>query len=1153
MLKKRYLFLIIITCLLAISTVSAENNSTNNIISVSNDVNSLEANIVESNMNSIANDSDTLKVSNDEVLTAGNKWYVNSSKTSSGDGKTPETALKTLKEALDKVKDGNTIMVASGEYKGTNNIGLTIDKKLNFIKYGDGEAIFDGYGLIWKVTATSINIIGLTFNGKSFGGAIYFNSSGSVANCTFTGNSAGEGGAIYFRSGGSVANCTFTGNTATAGGGGAIYFRSGGSVVNCTFTGNTANDYDGGGGAIYFNYGDGSVTNCTFTGNTVKLKYSYGGAIYFRSGGSVANCTFTKNTASYNGGAIYFSSGSVANCTFTGNNASTGGAIYFSSGSVANCTFTGNNASTGGAIFLSSGSVANCTFTGNTATNNSGAIYFRYGGSVSVTNCTFTNNTANYGGVIYYPKHASGVSLTNCTFTNNTANYGGVIYYSEYATGGSVTNCTFTENTASYNGGAILFYSDGGSVTNCTFTENTASYNGGAICFYSDGGSVTNCTFTENIASYNGGAICFYSDGGSVTNCAFDNNCASKFGDAIYIDGGVGSIENNWWGSNNPNWNALISDGQIPSFYAVLNVIADPSEIYTTGKSTITTKFVWNGTNTDATNSLPKRNVKLTSNGTLTETEGNVGLNSEFSATTDGIYYVNATVDNEILEVNVKVITPIPTNITVNTTFLDLTLGEIGIIDARLNPSEAGSLTVNYETIISVTQNTDGTWTVTPKSEGNTTIIFSFMGSEGYAPAENKTINVTVKLRDASVSVNNKTLDLNVDDTFEIIATTVPADLKVIYTSNNESVATVDANGKVTAKAKGTAIITATVGGDGIYTLNSTNVSVTVNEKPIPPKDNLTISASAQPITVGEDANVIVTGLEDATGEVTVTIGSNKWTGKISKGTANIVVTGLKETTTANVIYAGDERYNPASTTVKITVNPKPKENLTISASAEPITVGENANVIVTGLKDATGEVTVTVNGKTYTGSIKNSESIVVIPGLTETVTANVNYPDDERYNPASTTVKIVVNKVSDYNITAENLTIYDGQSAEIVVNVPSDATGNILLRILSWEYILPVTDGKATFVISDLSGYSMCGFFASLIDDPKYEMKSVYGTITILPKENLIISASAQPITVGDNANVVVTGLKDATGEVTVTVNGKTYTAPIKNRVCYW
>ena len=510
MFNKRYLFLIIIVCFFAISAVSAEDNSTSDIVSVSNDVNSLEANC---NMNSIVNDTDTLKVSNDDVLTAGSNWYVNGSKTSSGDGKTPETAFKTLKEALNKASNDDTIMIASGEYKGTNNTGLEITKNLNFIKYGDSEAIFDAENKrrIWTVQTTSISITGLTFkNGK-------------------TDNNAG-----------------------------AIYWTDG-TITNCNFINNTADRI----GGAFFSASGGSVTGCTFTGNTA----GYGGAIYFKNTGSVTNCTFTANTADRNGGAIYYSSN-------------------------------------GGGGRVTGGSVTGCTFTDNTADRNGGAIYFDNNRDSIVTNSTFTGNTAKYsnggGGAIYFNNNRDSI-VTNSTFTGNTAKYGGGAIYFDY--GGSCT------------------------VTDCTFTDNTA---------------------------YDGGAI-YYNTDVSVTNCAFDNNHASKkTSDAIGFFSGMGIIDNNWWGSNNPNWNELIN-GQIPSVYAVLNVIADPTAIYPSGKSTITTKFIWNGANTDATNLLPKRTVNLSSNGALTKTEGDVGLTSEFSATTEGLYYVKATVDNEILRVNVKV------------------------------------------------------------------------------------------------------------------------------------------------------------------------------------------------------------------------------------------------------------------------------------------------------------------------------------------------------------------------------------------------------------------------------------------------------------------------------------------------------------------
>ena len=217
--------------------------------------------------------------------------------------------------------------------------------------------------------------------------------------------------------------------------------------------------------------------------------------------------------------------------------------------------------------------------------------------------------------------------------------------------------------------------------------------------------------------------------------------------------------------------------------------------------------------------------------------------------------------------------------------------------------------------------------------------------------------------------------------------------------------------------------------GDDTYNPTQENITITVN-----PKKDLNISARAEPVYVGENVTVIVTGLEDATGEITVTIGSNNWTGEISKGTANVVVYGLTENVTAVVSYAGDVRYNPVSTTVNITVNPKPKGNLTISASAEPIIVGENATVIVTGLEDATGEVTVTVGSNKWCGEISKGTANVIVTGLKESVIANVNFNGNYKYNPASTTVSIIVNP--NVIIYAPDVTKYYKGSERFLVTV---------------------------------------------------------------------------------------------------------------------
>ena len=81
-----------------------------------------------------------------------------------------------------------------------------------------------------------------------------------------------------------------------------------------------------------------------------------------------------------------------------------------------------------------------------------------------------------------------------------------------------------------------------------------------------------------------------------------------------------------------------------------------------------------------------------------------------------------------------------------------------------------------------------------------------------------------------TVTLNSSTLNLSPEETAQLIATVVPADVyEVTWTSSDPSVATVDANGLVTAVAPGTATITATA--DGV----SATCTVTVTRPYTPP------------------------------------------------------------------------------------------------------------------------------------------------------------------------------------------------------------------------------------------------------------------------------------------------------------------------------
>ena len=145
---------------------------------------------------------------------------------------------------------------------------------------------------------------------------------------------------------------------------------------------------------------------------------------------------------------------------------------------------------------------------------------------------------------------------------------------------------------------------------------------------------------------------------------------------------------------------------------------------------------------------------------------------------------------------------------------------------AALTPADAGNVTYTVSNS-SVVKVEDGK--IIALAEGSAVITVSFAGDDKYATAENKTISVTVKLKDASVSVENATLDLLIGDNDTIVAVTSPEGLDVTYLPDNSGVVSVDENGVVTALKEGTGSIIVKVGGDGVYAENTTTVAVTVS------------------------------------------------------------------------------------------------------------------------------------------------------------------------------------------------------------------------------------------------------------------------------------------------------------------------------------
>ena len=1105
----------------------------------------------------------------------------------------------------------------SGNIKLTHK-SYTYDEDAKAITISEDNKVIDGNGAVidmngltiraFTVTASGVTIKNLTIKNANYnvnGGAIYFNSTGTVTNCNFTNNKAtgdySSGGAIFFVNTGTVTNCNFTNNKATGdySSGGAISFSGTGTVTNCSFTGNTARN----GGAI--NMGSGTVSNCNFTDNTATYE---GGAVWMSSG-TVSNCNFTNNTARYGGAVCFNREGAVTNCNFTNNSARYGGAVEFDgTGNVTNCNFTGNTAiDDGGAVFfLKTGNVTNCNFADNHASGDGGAVYFDETGTVS--NCNFTGNNATRGSAIYFYSTSSTKTVFNSRFLNNRANaevlevtkndnnititftgknnllnaiysnaevtFTNVTYWgakgiatvsstmsgSNKAAGQNITvgvvvngKVVLNEVKVTNESGMIVLDISAGENYYISARHDTDSY-------YTEAEkTITNNTnFSVNVTSQ--------TSHNKTVNITAKSNIYSEFmpGKLLFILPNGTQIEATY-GANGTWWAEHTFDDyseyEVNATYVGLDNVTINNGTITINKvnSTITLENI-------VLDYGETKNVTVTTEGATGITAKIDGVDvtvSNYTILISGLGAGNYTLTVTTIadknhnpvtkEVNITV-NKLSTEIILANETLDLKVGDEVPVLANLTPAGAGNLTFtsSNEDLVFVEDNV----TIVANSQGQAIITVSFAGNENYTAAENKTITVNVELNDASVSVENVTLNLKVDETCAINATIEPDTimLHIKYTSSDDSVVTVDKNGIVTAVGEGRAIITLEVGDNEIYAKNSTTVTVTVS------KINTTADVSIpENITVGDNSTVNVILPADAKGNVTVKVdGEVVDTVPVKDGNADVTIPSMSAGNhTVEIAYSGDGKYNPINETKDITVS---KNDITPEITIpSDIEFGDNATVDIKLPGDATGNVTLTVDGKEInTVPVTNGTASVKLLAVDAgNHTAEIAYSGDDKYKSASKTTTISIDKDST-KITAADVTATYKVDKYLVITL-KDSKGN------------PLTNATVTVELNTIKNYTTDENGQIKIKVSNLLPKSYSAKITFAGNNNylgsdatakVVVKKATPKITASNkmfktttkNKKYTIT-LKDNTGKpiknakVYLKVNGKTYKATTNSK----
>ena len=228
-----------------------------------------------------------------------------------------------------------------------------------------------------------------------------------------------------------------------------------------------------------------------------------------------------------------------------------------------------------------------------------------------------------------------------------------------------------------------------------------------------------------------------------------------------------------------------------------------------------------------------------------------------------------------------------------------------------------------------------------------------------------------------------------------------------------------------------------------IYNANenyeSVNTSDVFNVNPIKPSINIKVND----INVGDTLEIEVSLPDDATGIITVEIDGKNYTAPVKYGKAIIHIPGLTAgNKVAKIYYSGDDQYSPIEDSVKFKVN---KILPTLNIDSKDIAVGKDGKIVITLPTDATGTVTIEVDGKTYTAPVENGKAIFIIPGLSEGIhNIKVSYSGDDKYLPINATDTIKVLSVDDKNGTPQKDKIEN-----VKTGLSANETGNPIVVLM--------------------------------------------------------------------------------------------------------
>ena len=698
--------------------------------------------------------------------------------------------------------------------------------------------------------------------------------------------------------------------------------------------------------------------------------------------------------------------------------------------------------------------------------------------------------------------NGTGCELHDSTFTDNTANDdGGAIFWE--GDNGVMHNITCTNNkgisynTSSSRGGTICLTGDNVTVSKSSFTKSSVSIAAGRDSSKIDGGAlfitgnnirVIETEFDDCQATNSGGAVYVLGNNTHLLDCNY--TILPIVDVSITKEANVTTLNV----TNQIKFTITVHNGG-PSNATDVRVTANPlvdlSVIKTVdktealvGENIVYTIYVINAGPSDATgvNVTDKLDqllyfVSFDSNRTGITYDPNTGIAKvgNLRANETVILYITA----RVIDLGV-----IPNVVTVKSNETDTHPEnntypcENVTAERRATPIRLDAVDIYYgdDEILNVTLPREATGTVNitvngrpynnvPINNGVATLPLIDLGGGDYhveviyggnseyvgnsTRGDFKVLPLTPTIRievvdiwHGEVEVLNVTVNApgTVNITVYGMTITIPLDHQVRTTNVLKSSADkLSYDGKATWNLIGLPVGTypayAVYNGNENYTTVSTSDVFHVRDKPS------TVVVTADDIHVGEDAVINVqVGPRGVTGYITLVVEGKEYNLPIdANGRASLTVPGLKAGLKhVYVKYHGDILYRTSENTTTFKVL---KYKPPIDVKSSDIKVGEDGKITVTVPEDATGTITIKINGKTYTKPVRNGKAVFIVKGLKVGVhDIEAFYSGDAKYLPASTEGKISVHPVDEQG--------HDNHAPH-EVGLAKHATGNPIIVLI--------------------------------------------------------------------------------------------------------